>query len=413
MPITAVKTSCFAHNHLTPALYGVYKLISEISHKSGEYWVSSRGMERLFNGVSKTTLHRLTSDLLKSGWLQRVGQAKKRDHRGHFLPEKVKAVTHQEWVATHGPSACTGTDHQMHGRDRPSPTGGTLQSHGRDEVLDSKSERERSLPTSTLLKMEEEQNHDQNEICKTYSPPEINPPTEKKIPEHPPNNSARRPSKEAVEDLCYRMSRFASQKKNVPIDYVCFSGRSVDAVWALTKSYGLREIGDAWARYLAKYQDGNCNDLKYLVPQFCQDAATVLRSQREAAEEEAEQESRLEARRKAEELERAKHRQIAVLLDKRMEAAMREYDAHVEEYGRDDGFTSADPEAFEAGAAKRKYESLKGHKATFMEELHYSQAKYKLMKGMLADAETLATANDDLAMQDLPSKYRAQTETDT
>jgi hypothetical protein len=216
------------------------------------------------------------------------------------------------------------------------------------------------------------------------------------------------PTRKDIEDYCYRLSRLASKEKGVPIECVCFSGRAVDAIWNFSKTYTAEEVGDAWAGYLDKYRTGDRNDLKYLVSQFCRDAATILRAKREAAAEQVEQERRAAAKRAAEEHKRAIARQIAGLRDKRVVAALAQYDSYLKEHGTDDGFSPADPEAFDVGMAGRKQNFIqaefKSGRARFFDSLEqervYSNGNSKLFDQMISDPEFIAIAEANLAKED-------------
>jgi len=92
--------SCFAHRHMTPQEFGVYKYIEAVSHESGVFYSDGHSMAKEFEAREWRTCKRLIDSLAKKGWL-RLLVAPARNAQGIFTCARYALVEHEEWVKTH------------------------------------------------------------------------------------------------------------------------------------------------------------------------------------------------------------------------------------------------------------------------------------------------------------------------
>jgi hypothetical protein len=96
--------SCFAHRHMTPQEFGVYKYIEAVAHQSGIFYSDARAMSEEFEAREWRTCKRLVDSLSAKGWL-RLLKAPARNAQGIFTCAHYALVSHSEWVETH-PNKC-------------------------------------------------------------------------------------------------------------------------------------------------------------------------------------------------------------------------------------------------------------------------------------------------------------------
>jgi hypothetical protein len=92
--------SCFAHRHMTPQEFGVYKYIEAVSHESGVFYSDGHSMAKEFEAREGRTCKRLIDSLAKKGWL-RLLVAPARNAQGIFTCAQYTLVEHEEWIKTH------------------------------------------------------------------------------------------------------------------------------------------------------------------------------------------------------------------------------------------------------------------------------------------------------------------------
>jgi hypothetical protein len=104
-PESKKKTGCFAHRHMTPAEFGVYKYIEATSYSSGVFYSDSRSLENEFEGRQWRTFQRLTDSLYQKGWLKLLQAPIRNERTGQYSPAQYSLVSHGTWAKTH-PNRC-------------------------------------------------------------------------------------------------------------------------------------------------------------------------------------------------------------------------------------------------------------------------------------------------------------------
>ena len=97
---------CFAHRHMTPAEYGLYTHLREVSHPHYTYKFDDRTISDRFalrRGSSKDAVNRLRKSLAKQGFIEWLEPQKRTG--GKFAPRLGRIVSHREWAEKH-PSRC-------------------------------------------------------------------------------------------------------------------------------------------------------------------------------------------------------------------------------------------------------------------------------------------------------------------
>lgn len=97
--------SCFAHCHMTPQEFGVYKYIEAITHDSGIFYCNAKAVAAAFSGREWRTFQNLIDSLADKGWL-RVVKASTRDALGRNTSTHYALATHDEWAKSHGENDC-------------------------------------------------------------------------------------------------------------------------------------------------------------------------------------------------------------------------------------------------------------------------------------------------------------------
>jgi hypothetical protein len=107
MPTTKNKP-CFVHQHLTLEESGLWEYLRAISSKSGILFLDGRKAAMRFQGVTASKLYRVRRRLIDKGWVIELdtidGKPARRDG-GLYAAQKLRALDHDDWVATH-PDSC-------------------------------------------------------------------------------------------------------------------------------------------------------------------------------------------------------------------------------------------------------------------------------------------------------------------
>lgn len=101
------KPTCFTHNHMSPAEYGLWAHAREVSHKTGVFHFSGDTCAERFQSTSRASMYRLLNSLKSRGWF-RVLKAPHRTKGGFWSHGEYRPLSHDEWAAEH-PAQCAVT----------------------------------------------------------------------------------------------------------------------------------------------------------------------------------------------------------------------------------------------------------------------------------------------------------------
>src|ERR1035441_8478057 len=102
---TSASRQCFAHEHMSPAEYGLWTLGRELSYKKNILYFDGRHMAERFSRGGKTAMYRLMHGLIDSGWFVLL-EPRKRKSNGQWSAYALRVLPHEEWVKIHGADGC-------------------------------------------------------------------------------------------------------------------------------------------------------------------------------------------------------------------------------------------------------------------------------------------------------------------
>ncbi len=113
---------CFAHRHMTGNEYALYDVARSKSKKTGILIFSSRQMANDFEGMSKSTAHRIAQSLIDKGWF--IPDESLVGNKPSGTSARYRVLSHEQWAANH-PDQCRSNEDQVsHQRDSSVPPAG-------------------------------------------------------------------------------------------------------------------------------------------------------------------------------------------------------------------------------------------------------------------------------------------------
>lgn len=139
------KMVCFAHCHMTPAEYGIYSHLREVSHPHNyQYRFDDRNISERFasgRGTSKDTINRIRRFLAQLGFIEWLEPLRRTG--GRYAPRLGRILAHKEWAALN-PGRCihdsiSEAQSTADGAVSPVSKEASHQSHQRDSIPYNKS----------------------------------------------------------------------------------------------------------------------------------------------------------------------------------------------------------------------------------------------------------------------------------
>lgn len=127
------KTTCFAHDHMTVAEYGLWTLGRELSYKKNLLFFDWRNMAKRFRRGSKSTMYRLMHALIDAGWFEVVAPAARKSN-GQWSTHNIRVLTHDDWIKKHGEGECKNSPDPKSNRPCPKSEGDPVPQVGHSRV---------------------------------------------------------------------------------------------------------------------------------------------------------------------------------------------------------------------------------------------------------------------------------------